>query len=156
MSRGTLLVLLTTLSLSGCAHWLPVPMTVNPAASTDPVIDLKAALNSEQFPPALLEVTDQYAKMTWVNGATLVLTFADVTDLRILHGGEQYRVVASDARGKELYRIDPRTHDFGTCQKFVNAFYAITKRPVPAATPGGAGDGAGVTTPAPSSPANVN
>jgi hypothetical protein len=158
MVRAGLLALLTTICLStaACVPWQNVPTTIDPAASTDPILDMKTIINTTTLvPPALLEVTEQYLKAVWPQGYTQVFSYAQAADIRIIHRGDIFQVSAYDAAGKEFFAFRPRMHDFATCQKFLNAFYALTKRPVP--TPAAvAGGGATPPSAAGTTPAAAN
>ena len=137
MLRSSRMALLAMLLLGACATWAPVPVPVklNPSAVADPEKEIKTLLNMLSYPPAFIEVTDQYIKAVWA-GSTGVLLFAKVADLRVLVKGDVFQVSAYDAKNNEFFAYRPATHDFPTCERFVNAFYALTKRtppPAPAA-----------------------
>jgi hypothetical protein len=117
----------------GCGGaWRQVPVNVNPAAIADPVAEMKTLLNMLEYPPALTEVTDQYVKAVWPGG-TGVLLFAKVADIRIITRDDIFQVSAYDAKGDEFFAYRPATHDFPTCEKFLNAFYALSKKTPPSA-----------------------
>jgi len=117
----------------GCGgSWHQVPVNVNPASVADPVAEMKTLLNMLEYPPALTEVTDQYVKAVWAQGMTGVLLFTKVADIRIINRDDIFQVSAYDAKGDEFFAYRPATHDFPTCEKFLNAFYALSKKTPPA------------------------
>ena len=124
------------LLMVGCASWTPVPIELNPAAVKDPAKEIEAVLNLGYLPPAKVEVTDQYIKHIVIGNvgvATWLLPFERVKDIRIITRSNIYQVSAYDARGEEIWWFRPAAEDLATCQRFMNAFYAWTKRPLPTA-----------------------
>jgi hypothetical protein len=121
-----------SLLLSGCARvpWQPVTYQSKPAAVADPATEVKALLNMREYPAVLVEVTEQYVKESWAGGAginTKVLPVASAT-FRIVTRRNIYQVSAYDAGGKEIWAYRPVMKDLPTCEKMMDALYALTKR----------------------------
>lgn len=133
MLKALPLLLLLLGSVSACGTWTQVPVTVDPASVTDPVKEITAALNMRIYPAAQIQVTEQYIKEVFASQriVTDVLNISLVGDMRIITQSGSYRVMAYDTKGEELWMYRPAREDLPTCQRFLNAFYALTKRPVP-------------------------
>jgi hypothetical protein len=124
------------LMLTACGgSWHQVPVNVNPASVADPDKEIRTLLNMVDFPPVFVEVTDQYIKAIWPGGMR-ILMFDKVAEMRLINRDDIFQVSAYDAKGDEFFAYRPSTHDFATCERFLNAFYALSKKPPPGAPAG--------------------
>lgn len=144
MVRVSFLAVAMTLAL-GCGHWEPVPVTIN-AVQADPAAELRNLIVLNGQGGWNVEVTDQYIRIINPFGFPQIYNFAQWADVHIIHRGDKYQVTAWDPNHHEVYSFRPRTHDLGSCQRFLDAFYALTHRAVPGAMPADA-------PPAPAQPA---
>lgn len=127
------LVFVVLFAVAGCAKWNQVPVQVDPTAVTDPAREIESVLNLVDYLPLRVEVTDQYIKQIFAGGGgyTQMLLFAKVADMRVITKDNVYQVSAYDPTGEEIWVFRPGTEDLATCKRFLNAFYAASKRPLP-------------------------
>lgn len=128
------MVVVAMLVIVGCGSWTAVPVQLNPAAVKDPVKEIDAVLRMSGLNIVKIEVTDQYISQVFVGNVgagTITLFIEKVANIGIVTRSNAYHVSASSASGEEIWRFRPAAEDLATCQRFLNAYYALTKRPVP-------------------------
>jgi hypothetical protein len=124
------MVLALSLLVPGCGGaWQPVVYQPQPTAVANPAGEVKTLLNLRELPPVQVEVTDEYIKETFGSASlsTRVLPLATAT-FRIVTRNNVYQVAAYDPGERVIWAYRPVGRDLPTCQRMMNALYALTKR----------------------------
>lgn len=134
MLKAFKFMVVAMLVLVGCGNWIAVPVQLNPAEVKDPVKEIDTVLRMSGLNIVKVEITDQYIQQVFVGNVgagTITLFIEKVAKIGIITRSNAYHVSASNAAGEEIWRFRPASEDLATCQRFLNAYYALTKRPVP-------------------------
>jgi hypothetical protein len=117
------------LLVSGC-HWEQVAYRPQPAAVANPAGEIKALLSQKPYAAAVIEVNDESIKEFYPSPghAGLVLLPLVGTTFRIITRDNMYMVAAHDQDDSEIWTYLPPGKDLATCQRMINALFALTKR----------------------------